>query len=312
MNTLGIENIIKYCDELNIILDISFNYSDNICIISLIKIPIYLRGKGLLKKILKMLILDCNKNNLILALTPSNRYGSNLERLEQFYKSFGFIENKSSNKNFLTKETLIKYPSKLENMINKFNQFIDWKNNLNINKNHKVISYDKLSFKCEGGITYNIKRKFNIFYKNLQVAYCNGHSINWLQIPIFSLENGLAYRKDYKPWILDNMEVINEFTILEIHQLNKNGMIKSTRVKNLLQLGIKCVIPNCNKIGSKFLVTVHNGGSLHIDLYTEDNILMNIDHINPKSKGGKNDVSNYQLMCKPHNTEKGNKENIKY
>ena len=115
MNTLGIENIIKYCDELNIILDISFNYSDNICIISLIKIPIYLRGKGLLKKILKMLILDCNKNNLILALTPSNRYGSNLERLEQFYKSFGFIENKSSNKNFLTKFLLgIKYFTSLK------------------------------------------------------------------------------------------------------------------------------------------------------------------------------------------------------
>ena len=38
-----------------------------------------------------------------------------------------------------------------------------------------------------------------------------------------------------------------------------------------------------------------------------DEILMTKDHILPRSKGGIDDISNYQTMCKPCNEAKGNK-----
>ena len=53
-------------------------------------------------------------------------------------------------------------------------------------------------------------------------------------------------------------------------------------------------------------MTIDKGGNLHFDLYTEDNHLMNIDHILPKSRGGKDNVDNYQLMCEECNSRKGN------
>lgn len=48
----------------------------------------------------------------------------------------------------------------------------------------------------------------------------------------------------------------------------------------------------------------------HFNLYGMKDgkeVLFTKDHILPKSKGGKNILSNYVPMCKPCNTEKGNK-----
>jgi hypothetical protein len=49
----------------------------------------------------------------------------------------------------------------------------------------------------------------------------------------------------------------------------------------------------------------------HFNLYGVDasgeEILMTKDHIVPKSRGGKNRLTNYQTMCSPCNTEKGSR-----
>lgn len=48
----------------------------------------------------------------------------------------------------------------------------------------------------------------------------------------------------------------------------------------------------------------------HLSLYgvkDGDEVLMTRDHIIPKSKGGKNYITNYQTMCRPCNLEKGDK-----
>ena len=39
-----------------------------------------------------------------------------------------------------------------------------------------------------------------------------------------------------------------------------------------------------------------------------EEVLFTKDHIIPKSKGGKNHISNYQTMCEPCNSEKGNND----
>lgn len=41
---------------------------------------------------------------------------------------------------------------------------------------------------------------------------------------------------------------------------------------------------------------------------TEDKIILHIDHILPRSKGGKNEMTNYQTLCETCNIGKSNKD----
>ena len=72
-------------------------------------------------------------------------------------------------------------------------------------------------------------------------------------------------------------------------------------------LCVKCK----QRTGNVILVEEWPNGQIHVDLYHRDEngnkVLMNIDHILPKSRGGKNDITNYQPMCQPCNSKKGNK-----
>ena len=47
-------------------------------------------------------------------------------------------------------------------------------------------------------------------------------------------------------------------------------------------------------------------GSKHWDVYSDDLIPLTVDHILPKSLGGPDILENYQPMCAPCNTRKGN------
>jgi 5-methylcytosine-specific restriction endonuclease McrA len=65
----------------------------------------------------------------------------------------------------------------------------------------------------------------------------------------------------------------------------------------------KCV--HCGVVGTHFVLEQDfNHARPHLNLYTDDGILMTKDHIIPKSKGGKNDLSNYQTMCERCNAKK--------
>lgn len=69
--------------------------------------------------------------------------------------------------------------------------------------------------------------------------------------------------------------------------------------------GYRCAC--CGRRGDRVLAWRDNGGGRHIDIYSGD-VMMNRDHIIPKSKGGPNSVWNYQPMCEKCNTSKGNQE----
>ena len=81
------------------------------------------------------------------------------------------------------------------------------------------------------------------------------------------------------------------------------------RISVFVQKGIKCSNPTCSRIGTRFIQTSPVKSKeiqLHWDIYTDDLILMTIDHIIPKSKGGLNCMDNYQIMCSPCNNKKAN------
>jgi len=70
----------------------------------------------------------------------------------------------------------------------------------------------------------------------------------------------------------------------------------------------------CSLTGSLFLLEREHGhepGIAHFNLYAiehESLILMTKDHIVPRSKGGKNNINNYQTMCEVCNSMKKARE----
>ena len=68
--------------------------------------------------------------------------------------------------------------------------------------------------------------------------------------------------------------------------------------------GVKCV--TCGVVGTHFkLGRGSKKERYHLNLYTDNNLLMTKDHIKPKKFGGTNTMDNYQPMCTTCNCTKG-------
>jgi len=80
----------------------------NVIEISKITTPEKLRGTGLAEKELQALINKADTEGITLALTPSDAFGASKSRLTKWYKRHGFVPNRGRNKDFTTKEALIR------------------------------------------------------------------------------------------------------------------------------------------------------------------------------------------------------------
>jgi len=84
--------------------------------------------------------------------------------------------------------------------------------------------------------------------------------------------------------------------------------IKLRRANYYAEIGYECVNPECGTVGDRYILGTAADGAIHLDLYGIDKDgdlhMITIDHIHPKSKGGRNHVSNYQAMCKVCNEKK--------
>jgi 5-methylcytosine-specific restriction endonuclease McrA len=109
--------------------------------------------------------------------------------------------------------------------------------------------------------------------------------------------------------------ILNGRTLLEVLPLRDLYIEYSEhrRLEVFVHKGRECVI--CNREGVLLLLVEDKGGGLHVDLYTEDFVLMTVDHTVPKSiarqlgwsKAEIEDLDNRQTMCDPCNNKKGNK-----
>jgi len=78
--------------------------------LSKIVVPEELRGQGMGSKAMEKIIQYADGNKNIIALTPDDAFGGSKTRLIKFYKRFGFVMNKGRNKNYETRELMIRDP----------------------------------------------------------------------------------------------------------------------------------------------------------------------------------------------------------
>jgi len=83
----------------------------------------------------------------------------------------------------------------------------------------------------------------------------------------------------------------------------------SDRYQLFAEKGTMCV--KCGVLGKFFAIeraTKDFSGKFHLNLYAIDKdgteIMLTKDHIIPRSKGGKNKISNYQVLCRRCNKNK--------
>lgn len=82
--------------------------------LSRIVVPKDMRSSGIGSNVMNDLTSYADKTGQKMALTPSGEFGGNVKRLKDFYKQFGFVENKGKNKDFSTMETMIRLPETLK------------------------------------------------------------------------------------------------------------------------------------------------------------------------------------------------------
>ena len=80
-------------------------------VLSKIEIPKGERNSGQGTQIMEEIINAADREGIDLALTPSDAFGSSKSRLEKFYRRFGFVPNKGRNKDFSTRETMLRLSS---------------------------------------------------------------------------------------------------------------------------------------------------------------------------------------------------------
>lgn len=91
-------------------LKLSLTGSGNIATLGRIELPTDSRNIGTGTQIMQRITAWADANGKTVALSPSSDFGGNKSRLNEFYKRFGFVENKGRNKDYEISETMYREP----------------------------------------------------------------------------------------------------------------------------------------------------------------------------------------------------------
>ena len=78
--------------------------------LSRIVVPKEMRSQGVGSSVMQDLIDYADQTGKQVRLSPTSDFGGSPTRLKKFYKEFGFVENRGRNKDFSTRETMIRNP----------------------------------------------------------------------------------------------------------------------------------------------------------------------------------------------------------
>jgi hypothetical protein len=109
-----LQNIIKPLEKKGINLDIYESKNNpNLLTLSKIEVPKEMRQKGMGTDAMQELARFADKEGKTIALSPATDFGAtSVNRLKDFYKRFGFVENKGRNKDFSISESMYRPPAK--------------------------------------------------------------------------------------------------------------------------------------------------------------------------------------------------------
>lgn len=94
----------------NVKLDVSIS-GDHV-VVNRIVVPAEQRDHGVGSRIMQDITKAADRNGWSLALTPSSDFGGSKTRLIGFYKRYGFVPNTGRNKDYSTRETMIRPASR--------------------------------------------------------------------------------------------------------------------------------------------------------------------------------------------------------
>lgn len=103
----------------------------------------------------------------------------------------------------------------------------------------------------------------------------------------------------------------NGLNRVEVEFLNVNSKPVKLEITSLLTHRVLNLVNNHKCVTCKREIAYYriedntDGNGYHLNAYASDHRMMTRDHIIPRSAGGIDDISNYQLMCSPCNKSKG-------
>lgn len=101
-------------DDLGVQHSLTHSPQKNLITVHKVVVPKGIREGGIGTRAMQALTEHADKHKQRVALTPSNDFGGNKNRLVGFYKRFGFEPNAGRGRDLTVNETMIREPNKVE------------------------------------------------------------------------------------------------------------------------------------------------------------------------------------------------------
>ncbi|MDQ9997467.1 GNAT family N-acetyltransferase [Acinetobacter baumannii] len=110
--TISVDDFVKSIKkQYGIELGLKGSPSSNVLSLHKIVVPEAMRNQGTGTNAMQDIIKYADSQNKTIALTPSSDFGGNKNRLTDFYKKLGFVENKGRNKDYEISESMYRAPN---------------------------------------------------------------------------------------------------------------------------------------------------------------------------------------------------------